>query len=377
MRKVFTMALLAMVLGLVLFTGPAEASRKKGPKVQLAILLDTSSSMSGLIEQAKTQLWSIVNEFTRARSAGEKPSFQVALYEYGNNGLSKESGYVRQILPFTDDLDRVYEELFSLTTNGGEEYCGTVIRDSVEDLEWSGSKNDYRVIFIAGNEPFNQGSVDYRESCKSAIGKGIIVNTIHCGDAQTGVDGKWKDGATLAEGAYLHIDHNRKVVHISAPQDDEINRLGAELNKTYVPYGSSGGAGLARQSAQDSNAGSLSSETLAKRNAAKASTFYKNASWDLVDAVDQGKADPKKLDKDELPENMREMGTEERIKYIEEMKNKREEIQKEIARLRDEREEYVADKRKEMAENGGDDSLGEAVLKTVREQSRNRGFSFE
>ena len=38
-----------------------------------------------------------------------------------------------------------------------------------------------RSIFIAGNEPFTQGPVNYAESCKAAITKGIIVNTIHCG----------------------------------------------------------------------------------------------------------------------------------------------------------------------------------------------------
>src|SRR5437870_686414 len=37
------------------------------PLVQIAILLDTSGSMDGLIEQAKSQLWKICNEFIKAR----------------------------------------------------------------------------------------------------------------------------------------------------------------------------------------------------------------------------------------------------------------------------------------------------------------------
>ncbi len=45
------------------------------PTVQLAILLDTSNSMDGLIDQAKTQLWNVVNEFVRAaRTAGRRLS---------------------------------------------------------------------------------------------------------------------------------------------------------------------------------------------------------------------------------------------------------------------------------------------------------------
>lgn len=33
-----------------------------GPVIQLALLLDTSNSMDGLIDQARSRLWQIVNE---------------------------------------------------------------------------------------------------------------------------------------------------------------------------------------------------------------------------------------------------------------------------------------------------------------------------
>jgi hypothetical protein len=104
---------------------PAVVAR---PVVQLAILLDTSGSMSGLIDQARTELWSIVNEFIVAERGGRPPEIQVALFEYGNSGLPAESGWIRRIVGFTTDLDKVSEELFALKTNGGEEYCGWVIR---------------------------------------------------------------------------------------------------------------------------------------------------------------------------------------------------------------------------------------------------------
>src|SRR3984885_15967920 len=74
------------------------------PTVQIALLLDTSNSMDGLIAQAKTQLWGVVNEFARAKKHGRTPRLEVALFEYGNNRLSPEVGFVRLVLPFTDDL---------------------------------------------------------------------------------------------------------------------------------------------------------------------------------------------------------------------------------------------------------------------------------
>ena len=43
-------------------------SRRQQP-IALAILLDTSNSMDGLIEQAKSQLWKICNEFIKAKLA--------------------------------------------------------------------------------------------------------------------------------------------------------------------------------------------------------------------------------------------------------------------------------------------------------------------
>src|ERR1700752_2076139 len=100
----------------------AEATSTEKPRIQMAILLDTSNSMDGLINQARAQLWKIVNEFAKAKKGGVQPNLEVALFEYGNNSIGAGATYVRQVLPFTDDLDKVSEELFKLTTNGGEEY---------------------------------------------------------------------------------------------------------------------------------------------------------------------------------------------------------------------------------------------------------------
>jgi hypothetical protein len=86
-----------------------------------------------------------------------------------------------------------------LTTGGGDEYCGWVIHSAVKELAWSKDSNDYKAIFIAGNEPFTQGSLDYKISCRDAIARGIMINTIHCGDERTGINTGWRDGAKLAD----------------------------------------------------------------------------------------------------------------------------------------------------------------------------------
>ena len=161
---------------------PAEATT---PKIQMAILLDTSGSMEGLINQARTQLWKIVNELATAKQNGQTPQLQVALYEYGKSSIPKDEGYLRQIVSLTDDLDAISEELFALKTNGGKEYCGQVIQAATGGLQWSKGDDDLKLIFIAGNEAFTQGTVDYKQACSAAIGKGITVNTIQPGAMDT------------------------------------------------------------------------------------------------------------------------------------------------------------------------------------------------
>ena len=347
----------------------------KKPLVQMAILLDTSGSMSGLIDQARIELWAIVNEFIFAKRNGIEPELQVALYEYGKSSLVREEGYIRQIVPFTTDLDKISEELFALKTNGGDEYCGWVIKDATENLHWSNSPDDLKVIFIAGNEPFTQGPVDYRDVCKGAIAKSIVVNTIHCGTEGDGLSGHWKDGAVLADGRFLNIDHNRQIVHIEAPQDERIAKLNIKLNDTYIALGSAGRMAKQRQSEQDNNAYILSEEAAVQRAVAKSSFNYKNDSWDLVDALKNNKVKLEDVKEKDLPEEMQKMSTKERKAYVQAKEKERTEIQQKIQELNKQRKKYVADEMKKR--QGKDDTLGSAIIKAVREQATNRHFKFE
>jgi len=348
----------------------------KKPLVQIAILLDTSGSMEGLIEQAKSQLWRIVNEFAKAKQDGATPEVQVALYEYGKSSLSQQNGWIRRIQPLTTDLDKISEELFALRTNGGDEYCGWVIKDAINDLTWSPEGNVYKAIFIAGNEPFTQGPVSYADSCKAAITKGIIVNTIHCGAEGEGINTKWKDGADLADGKYLVIDQNRAVVSIEAPQDKEIAKLGVELNKTYLAYGMEGKLGAGRQVSQDAAVATLApaSGAVVQRSVAKASANYQNASWDLVDAYKEKDFKLAEVKAEQLPAEMKKMTADERKAYVETRSKERTEMQAKIQELNKEREKYVAARMKEIV---GTNTLDAVVISAVREQSAKRNFKFE
>lgn len=347
------------------------------PQIEIAILLDTSNSMDGLINQAKTHLWSIVNTFATAKQNGVRPNLKVALFEYGNSRLPRGEGYIRQVLGLSDDLDKVSQELFALRTSGGNEYCGQVIQQAVQSLQWSKSNKDFKAIFIAGNEPFTQGSVPYGPACKAAIAKGIVVNTIFCGNEAQGVNGKWKDGAVLADGSFININQNRRVVHIAAPQDKDLIKLNSELNKTYVSYGAKGKAGAANQKAQDANAEKLNRAVLAQRVSTKVSSYYSNARWDLCDAIQQKKVKLEDIKEKDLPANMQKMSLKERRQYIEKMMKSRAGIKAKIKKLSAERSRYVAVERKKQAEASGQVSLDSAIANTVRKQAAKKNFKFE
>jgi hypothetical protein len=347
-------------------------------RVQVALLLDTSSSMDGLIDQAKTQLWKVVNTFSDARRDGEAPQVEVALYEYGNQNLSVENQWIRQVQPLTRDLDSLSKSLFSLKTNGGEEYCGAVIQRSLADLKWDETKDTYKVIFIAGNEPFTQGAIDARKACRDAWEKGIVVNTIHCGNREEGMSGSWHDGAALAGGKFMVINQDRAVVSIPAPQDKPIAELSERLNQTYLGYGKDGAAGAAKQEEADKNAFSHAKEGAhVQRAVAKASANYSNSTWDLVDAARAKKVDVATLPADQLPPAMRELKPEERTAFIEKAAKERASIQEKIVTLNREREAFVAEEMKKQAAQTGEKTLDQVLVEATREQATARGYKFK
>ncbi len=358
---------------------PAEADiiRAQKPRVQIALLLDTSNSMDGLIFQARTQLWTIVNEFARSKRDGARPRLEVALYEYGNDRLSPGEGYVRQVCAFTDDLDALSEKLWQLTTNGGTEMCGEVIHQSLEGLAWDNDPRTYRAIFIAGNEPFTQGERDYRRSCAAAMGRGVAVNTIHCGTREDGINGMWADGAKRGEGEFMWIDQNHKRRHIPCPQDDEIASLSQELNGTYIAYGRDGAVAAERQVAQDriASENATAGAEVARANA-KASGVYRNAGWDLVDAIKEGKVKIDEIKDADLPGNMQKMDADERMAYVNQQQQRRADIAAKIQSLNEERAKFLAEAAKNSA-NEEAETLDTAAVKTVREQLKAKGYEVE
>lgn len=388
MKKIFTSTVLFVVLAgssacELKANKPETASREQAmdlknekPKkqfVKIALLLDTSNSMDGLLNQAKAQLWDIVNEFTYARCGNEsRPELQIALYEYGNDNLSSREGYIRQVLNFSSDLDDISEKLFSLSTNGGEEYCGTVIQTSLKQLEWGKNPDDLKLIFIAGNEPFTQGKLNYKDATSQAKEKDVVVNTIFCGNYDQGISTNWKDGAIRTGGDYMAIDHNQEIVHIATPFDDVIIRLNKKLNSTYIGYGNLGASKIVAQEVQDANAYEMEESVAIKRAVSKSSRLYNNSSWDLVDAVEADDSTLDQLDHNTLPKELQNKSKTEIKKILEEKQAERQAIQKQIQEINAKREAYIAKESK-----GEQGELKSAMVQAIKKQAARKNYTWK
>ena len=340
--------------------------------IKVALLLDTSNSMDGLIDQAKAQLWELVNELSYAKCDNSKPDLQIALYEYGNDRLNGEEGYIRQVLPFSNDLDEISKQLFSLTTNGGEEYCGQVIQTSLNQLNWGNNADDLKLIFIAGNEPFTQGKISYKDATKLATTKNVSINTIFCGDYDQGISSAWKDGADLGHGNYMAINHNHETTYVASPYDDKILQLNQKLNNTYVTYGSEGQDKMAMQAEQDKNAKGYSDANAVNRTISKSSHLYKNDSWDLVDAEAQKSFNYDDLKDRDLPKVLQGKSKSEIKSYISKKREERVTVQEEIQQLNEKRRVYILSQEKE-----NNNSLESAMVNAIKTQAKQKNYKWE
>ena len=341
--------------------------------VQIALILDTSGSMDGLINQARSHLWNMVDQMGRmtrvvnGKTRGVK--IELALYEYGNDALPSEGGFIRQVQPFTGDLDKVSEKLHALFTNGGSEYAGQAITTAVTQLQWSADPNAMKFVFVAGNEEFDQGPISAAKAMEVAAGKDISVQLIFCGTK----DETWERAAKLAQSDLMTIDQNQVAQHIPAPQDDQILQLGQQLNKTYIAYGAEGGASMHRQQEADASSAKLSKKVAIERAQLKSKKSYDNSGWDLVDATTN---QPKFLEetKDEyLPAEMRGKTLEEKKQIVAAKTQEREQLKAQIAKLEAERTRFIeAEKQKQNL--GAEQSLETELMKTTKKIAAKKGY---
>ena len=376
----YSTAVLSLLLGMIVVNPgapaktsvefPGHPSQANSPKIQAAILLDVSNSMDGLIEQAKNQLWNMVSVMGKVKCADGKPQIEIALYEYGRTGNSPTEGYVKQITAFTTDLEMLSKNLYQLTTHGGEEYCGHVLYNSLDQLPWDTLSGNYKVIFIAGNEDFFQGDIPYSKACLLAKKKGVIVNTIYCGSKQKGVEEHWNLGNGCGSGSFTNIDQEARPIPIPTPYDDELITLNKKLTSTYVYYGTRGT--LNYEALEQTDTVPLAdvndpTKIIKYRVVRADDRFYDDSGWDLVNATEKDKNILEKIDRKTLPDSLKNRSISDLQKIVAAKAEERKSIKKQVATLDKQRDDFILAERIRSGMNGAQ-TLGAAIEKIIREQ---------
>ena len=261
----------------------------------------------------------------------------------------------------------------------GSEYVGLAIHRVTDELNWSKGDRALRVIYVVGNETARQGpdEFDYAKTSPAAIGRGIVVNAIYCGDVDyQQATPTWRELARLADGQYMEIAGDGGAIVMATPFDEELAALNARLNTTYLAYGPAGGAGAANQLAQDQNATRLGTAVAAERAIAKTATLYCQSRWDLVDAMQQPGFDLGSIDEKDLPEELRKLSAAERLTCVEGKLAERQAVQKEIQAIAQRRSEFIAGEIQRLGLSA-DNAFDEAVKQSIVEQAERAGFEFE
>ena len=364
-RAVLPVALAALVA----FALPAVAADEKAPakkprpKIEVVFCLDTTSSMTHLIEGAKQKIWSISNQI-----AGGKPTpdLKIGLVAFRDRG----DAYVTKVIELTDDLDAIHAQLREFRAEGGgdsPESVNQALDDAVNKVKWSTDKKTLRIVYLVGDAPPHMDypdDVKYPETCKKACEKGIIINTIQCGP-DTACQKHWREICKLAEGTYVQIAQTGGVIAIATPFDKELADINGELARTTLVYGR-------REMKEAGEAKRLSAAGLPAPAAADRAAFAakggKAAAYDLLDAVKSGKVKLEEVKKEELPDAMQKMTLKEQKEYLDKLDKRRTELNKKALDLDKKRGEYI---KQELAKKkDGKDSFDNQVLESLRKQAK-------
>jgi Mg-chelatase subunit ChlD len=338
---------------------PVPIPRK--PKVEVVFCLDTTGSMSGLISGAKQKIWAISNQIANGKPT---PDIRIGLVAYRD----KNDDYITKVIPLTDDLDTVHANLQKFEANGGgdgPESVNQALDDAVNKIKWNKDRKVMKIIFLVGDAPPHMDypdDVKYPQSCKVAVRKNIIINTILCG-SDNNAEKIWQEIARKSEGAYAKIAQTGGVVAITTPFDKRLSEINRELAGTTVVYG------RAEKRAADKKKAEAAATLPAGPAADRAGYVAKSrraAAYDLLDAIKGGKVKLEDLKESELPEELKKLEPKERKEYLDKIAKKRSALTKEALELDKKRNAYI---RKKISEKGKD-SFDNQVLEALRKQAK-------
>lgn len=353
----------------------AKEPEKKSapPRLEVCFVLDTTGSMSGLIEGAKQKIWSIANEMVSAKPT---PEIKIGLVAYRDRG----DEYVVKQFDLTNDIDAVYAQLQSFSAAGGgdtPESVNEALDAAVNRMSWSTDRSVLKIVFLVGDAPPHMdytNSPKYPDVCQAAVKKDLFINTVQCGGiAET--TPIWEEIAKLSEGAYVAIPQSGNMLITATPMDEKLADLNRQVGTTLVAYGAASvrGAVLTKQRMAEAAPASVAADRL-YFNATSGKTVQGDG--ELLDALNDGKLKMEAIDKSQLPVEWQKLSDEALKTEIAKKQKQRAEIQEQIQKLVKDRDEYLVAERKRLAAAGKTDSFDEKVAEIIRAEAARKGVAY-
>jgi hypothetical protein len=350
-------------------TGPAPAK----PRIEVCFVLDTTGSMSALIDGAKQKIWSIANELIGAKT---RPELRLSLIAYRDRG----DEFVTRVVDLTNDIDAIYGHLQSFRADGGgdtPESVNEALNKAVREISWSRDPHVLKIIFLVGDSPPHMdypGDTQYPEICQEAMKRDLIINTVQCGN-QGETTSIWRKIAKLAEGSYAAIAQSGNMVVINTPMDDELAALNRKLGATLVAYGAEPARRelLAKQAMAEAAPAAVAADRLAFN---ARSGVAVQGEGELLDALNNGKLKLESLRKDQLPQELQKLDTAQLRAELDRKQKERTALQSQIQKLNQERNDYLARERQRLAAQGKGDAFDETVAQAIRAQAGKKGILY-
>lgn len=322
-------------------------------RIEVVFVLDTTGSMSGLIEGAKKKIWSIASNLMDLEP---KPDIRFGLIGYRDRG----DDYITRQYDLTDDVQLIYGRLLEFNAAGGgdnPESVNQALHEAVNDMSWSEDENVFRVLFLVGDAPPQMqypNDVPYKVTVQKAVERDIVVNAIQCGD-QRETTPIWREIAQLGKGDFAQIAQDGAMVSVVTPFDAEIQKINNILNDAVIPYGDREQQALIESKVRSAKgAASATASDMAGYFRKDGRDRIVSGGGDLVADLEEGRVKLDELDEDALPKPMQAMSGEERAAYVAENKATRSAAQAELDALLMKREEWLRDQAPPAPKDGFD-----------------------
>lgn len=353
-------------------SSPAAAATK--PRIEVCFVLDTTGSMSGLIEGAKQKIWSIANEIVAAKPT---PVVKFGLVAYRDRG----DDYVTKLTALTDDIDAIYADLTKLSAHGGGDWPESVneaLHEAVHKIEWSADRSVLKIIYLVGDAPPHTDYQDgpaHPDVCAAAAKRDLIINTVQCGGAAD-TRTVWTEIARRSEGQYVALAQTGNMIAIATPFDEPLAKLNVQIGKTLVPWGAPAAqaAVRAKQEAVELSSFSVAADRLAYN--AKSGGKAVQGTGELLDELKEGKVKLSEVRRDQLPTELQKLSESELRAKLDATSAERAELQKQIAELAKQREAFLSAEQKRLAAAGKGDAFDSKVAEILREQAKKKGINY-